>query len=314
MVNEQNLMSLRDAEAKYEEELALSNNGHKVLEMEYEEIPDFPVERLPIRLRAMANEVVDNFKIPYGLVAPMLISAVSCAMGKGVKLESGKGKKSKGNLFIIASAESGSGKSLAYKPIFKPIEDYEFAQSAQFEQLHMPKIQTEISVLEDEIKILKKNIGKSEGESRGNIIEQITNKNQEITKLKKKLVFPSIYCSDVTIEKLEMLMDTTGGVISILSADARKVFKNILGRHSKDSSPEDSTFLIGWTGDSDKIDRVGRDSIHLQEPCLSMFLAIQPDKLEEMFSKAELHDGGFLARCLVCHSNAEPQELEEEVA
>ena len=106
-------------------------------------------------------------------------------------------------------------------------------------------------------------------------------------------------------------MNENNCVLAILSPDARKVFKNILGRHSKDNSVDDSVFLMGWSGDTDKIDRVGRESITLQEPCLSMTLAIQPDKLEEIFSKRELHDGGFLPRCLVCHTNAKPQKIIE---
>jgi hypothetical protein len=60
------------------------------------------------------------------------------------------------------------------------------------------------------------------------------------------------------------------------------------------------------------VDRVGRESVLLHQPCVAMLVLTQPDLLHKLFSNERLLVGGFLARCLAVDSRMEIQDETEE--
>jgi len=58
-----------------------------------------------------------------------------------------------------------------------------------------------------------------------------------------------------------------------------------------------------------KVDRQGRDSLRLGNPCMTLLWALQPDALQMLLDEDSLQQGGWLARCLIAHTHAEPQHI-----
>ena len=61
------------------------------------------------------------------------------------------------------------------------------------------------------------------------------------------------------------------------------------------------------------MDRLGREPVLLQRPCLAALWLVQPDKIETLLGKTELTDGGMIPRLLVCHTRAMPRPIVDGV-
>ena len=109
---------------------------------------------------------------------------------------------------------------------------------------------------------------------------------------------PKLIVEDCTQEALELAMSQQKGVLALISPDARKVIKNLLGRHRKGQADEDF-YIKCWSGDIYVVDRISRGNIPpVRDPCLSMFLAVQPDLFRTLASHGELLESGFFTRLL----------------
>ena len=97
--------------------------------------------------------------------------------------------------------------------------------------------------------------------------------------------------------------------LASLSADAGAVVNNILGRYSKLGRTEENIYVKAFSGDYCKVDRIGRKSIVLKNPCLTVLLLVQPDKVESLLAESQLTEGGFIPRLDICHTDAEPMEI-----
>jgi hypothetical protein len=117
---------------------------------------------------------------------------------------------------------------------------------------------------------------------------------------------------NVTTEKLAVLLSQRKETLFSLSADAGSIVNNLLGRYAKGERTDESLYLKAWTGEPERVDRLGRESVSLRQPCLSALWLVQPDKVESLLANAALSDGGLLPRFLLCHSGCEPQEMADD--
>jgi hypothetical protein len=86
----------------------------------------FPIERLPGVYREMALAMVGKYQCGVNLPSMAVLGALSSAMGNRFLAANSVGlKDSQANLFQIAVAKSGDGKSQVMSCAFRPIEDYE---------------------------------------------------------------------------------------------------------------------------------------------------------------------------------------------
>ena len=114
---------------------------------------------------------------------------------------------------------------------------------------------------------------------------------------------------DVTTEKLAPMLSRPGETLFSVSSDAGAVVNNLLGRYSKGDRTDESIYLKAWTGERVKVDRLGRESVLLERPCLAALWCVQPDKVDALLSVQALSDGGLLPRLLVCHTGCEMREI-----
>ncbi|MBK8166587.1 MAG: DUF3987 domain-containing protein [bacterium] len=101
---------------------------------------------------------------------------------------------------------------------------------------------------------------------------------------------------DVTSESLEAVLRQQGGRIAIMS-DEGGPFELMGGRYSN-GVPNIDIYLKGHSGGQITTDRIGREGGSIQEPAVTIGLAIQPDVISSLRDKKGFRGRGLLARFL----------------
>ena len=178
----------------------------------------------------------------------------------------------------------------------------------------MPGLQAEAEMLESEIAKLKKNSFKGEsGMAREETRAAMQAKKKALADVNKKLNSPRLCCENVTSEKLAVMLQQNQEQLASLSADAKEIVDNLLGKYCKNDRTDDGVFVKAWSGDNCRVDRLGREPVSLQRPCAAALWFTQPDKLETLLGKSELTDGGLIQRLLPCHTRAMPRPIVDGV-
>jgi Protein of unknown function (DUF3987) len=238
---------------------------------------------------------------------------VSAAIGRGLEVKSGANRVTRGNLYILGSAESGSGKSETFRHLAKPFLEFETARVEDWKDEIRPELLAEAKVLEAEIANLTKLAAKANDTTeRENSRTQLKEKLAAQDKLATKLRTPVLSCEDVTGEKLAVLLAHNGEQWASLSADAVAIVNILLGRYNKLDRTDEGIYLKAFTGDRCKVDRQTRESILLESPSLAVLWFTQPDKLESLLAERSLSDGGLIPRLLACHTHSEAQEIVQD--
>src|SRR5215217_1597532 len=107
---------------------------------------------------------------------------------------------------------------------------------------------------------------------------------------------PRVLVDDASPERLTTLLADQGGRIALMSPEGG-VFDMMAGRYSQ-GVPNLDVYLKGHAGDALRVDRVGRPSDYIQNPALTIGLAVQPEVLQGLANKPGLRGRGLLGRFL----------------
>src|SRR6266496_4101388 len=75
----------------------------------------FPLRCLPPAGAEMAEAICATERTPESLAGCCVLGNLSASVGAGLQVRSGPNRVTRGNVFIVASGESGSGKSETYR-------------------------------------------------------------------------------------------------------------------------------------------------------------------------------------------------------
>jgi len=275
-----------------------------------EKILPFPLQYLPPAAQAMAEAIARTERTPETLAGCCVLGFLSASIGAGLQVTSGSNRVTRGNLYIMPSAESGSGKSETFRHAARPFLAYEYDLVERWKTEVLPGLQAEAELLESEIGGLKKKAFKGEsGIERATIRDELQAKKKALADVNARLNPPRLLCEDVTTEKLAVMLAHNQEQLASLSPDAGSIVNNLLGRYSKLDRTDEGIYLKAFSGDNCRVDRQGREPVLLQRPCLAALWLVQPDKLETLLGKTELTDGGMIPRLLVCHTLAQPRPI-----
>ena len=275
--------------------------------------PPFPTQCLPPDMADMVHEVAESLRVPDSLPALMALAIVAGSIGKGLSLDWRPGKSpTPANLFIIPTAESGSGKSECFKMLAAAFLAFERQLQDHWHAEVSPALQADIRFHEGQLKKLDRKLTKDSTSSDEAVRLRTETKHHlaQVEKLKSQLSEPKLSLQDATIEKAAVVMQSNQETAFSQSSDARKLVDNILGRYASNKNlADDSIYLNAYSGDAVMVDRQGRESVRLDSPCLTLLWALQPDALNMLLDEQSLQQGGFLGRCLMAHTHAEPQHV-----
>ena len=274
----------------------------------------FPLQHLPPAARDMAEAIARTERTPETLAGCCVLGFLSASIGAGLEVTSGPNRVTRANLYIMPSAESGSGKSETYRHAAKPFYAFEHDLIERWKDEDLPGLEADKEMLESEIAKLKKDAFKSEsGMGREEIRDELKAKKKALADVEAGLFAPALSCENVTSEKLAVMLAHNQEQIASLSPDAGDIVNNLLGRYSKLDRTDENIYLKAFSGDNCRVDRQGREPVLLQRPCLSALWLVQPDKIETLLGKTELTDGGMIPRLMVCHTCAMPRPIVDGV-
>jgi hypothetical protein len=274
------------------------------------EAAPFPVDALPPAMACLVLATSRSAYVPLAMPAVCALGVVSAAIGAGLEIVSGPERTTSANLFLIASGESGSGKSESCRPIIAPLIQYQAALLQTWKLKTHPEIQAEIARRELERKALEKKIAKAmrddnpEADELQRLQAQLAYPIARTDELKQRNA-PCIIVDDFTIEALAMRLQDNRETIFCFSSDARKTIQNLLGRYNPGKTTDESLLLKGYTREPHRADRAKGDPINLHRPCVSLSLFVQPDLVAKMIDEESLNASGMLARVLLCHTHAD---------
>ena len=273
----------------------------------------FPLDALPAGLAGIIAAVARTERVPVALPAVCAFGVASAALGAGLHVASGPNRTTRGNLFLLASAESGSGKSESFRLVAAPLLDHQTRLLESWRLKTSPQLHAELRVLEREIALLEKKAAKTGADDeRARMLGELEYKLARKDDLARRAALPCILAQDVTTERLAVLLRDNREVAFSASADARKLVDNLLGRYNPGKTTDESLYLSGYSGDYLRVDRQGRESVVLNKPCLSLCWFVQPDLLATMLDATSLSASGFLPRLLLCDTRATPRRIEGE--
>jgi hypothetical protein len=121
----------------------------------------FPIECMPPDMASMIRATSLTLGVPDSLPGLMALALTSACIGKGLLLAWRPGKASTpANLFVLLSAESGTGKSEGYKMIADPFLVFERAMQDQWRNEVMPQLQADLRYHEGQLKKLDRKLAK----------------------------------------------------------------------------------------------------------------------------------------------------------
>jgi replicative DNA helicase len=279
---------------------------------ESEILKPFPLECLPPLVQTYARQVSEVTKTPDRLVGCSALGVLSASIGKGLEVPSESYRATRGNLYILASAESGTGKSEAFRLMTGPLQEFEKEQRETWRENDCGDLLARRDLLEIDIADSKKAYAKMHHVDAG---EELKKYETDLEALKRKLHEPVFIVEDITTERLALDLSRNGETLASFSSDALVVVNVLLGRYNRLDRTDEGLYLKCFSGDPIRVSRVSRDgSISLFSPCLSALWLTQPDKLQAILDSKSLNEGGLVPRLLVCHTYCEAQFIPEEQA
>lgn len=283
-----------------------------------EDTPEpFPMECLPGAAGDMAREIARvTTSQSEPLAAAAVLGILSASIGAGIEVSTGGERRTRGNLFTLAIADSGTGKGEAYKLAADPFEALEAEEIESFEMHTKPRLLAELNVATARANKLCKDAAKeSDRHAKQGTLAEYQTAEEEKADLQRQIESaPRWKVADATKEALAIVMQgQPGEAAASLSSEARGIFSIVKGRYSKEGGDEDF-YCSGYSGDSLTVDRAGRPRVTLRRPCLSILWMIQPDAARKAFDDDSMTESGLLPRFLIFDPKAEPQERDTQPA
>ncbi|MFA7011136.1 MAG: YfjI family protein, partial [Bacilli bacterium] len=251
-------------------------------------LPSFPINVLAPAARDYCLEVAESTQTPPDMAFVSALAILALAMQKNYKVVGKTDWEEQLSLYVMIVAEPSDRKSAVLNQMVKVIHAFE----ANYNNSH----QTELQKNHDEYNRLKNHKAKILKDLENNKATQ-EDYDAVVDKLVnfKLLNSLNLTLDDVTTESIAENMSTQNGCISIVSSEGGMV-DIISGLYSKLVNLD--IYLKGYSGDSLKVDRIGRDSLYIPNPRLTILLTVQPKVLENFITNPTFEGRGLTARFL----------------
>lgn len=272
---------------------------------------DFPLECLPDDLQRTVIEFSRCIQSPPEFVALPMLAVLAAAIGVGLEIKTWHASL-RANLFVLLVAASGTGKSFVARWISQPLRNIERQWHSYWKTTTEPESKAAVRIQQSLIEVLEKEAKKaSDGAALEQIQSSIAKAEQELERAKSQLSAPQMTVADITREKLALALGKhPRECLASISGEARGPIDVVMGRYNKKT--DEDIYLASFSGDSCRIDRMNGTTVNLHRPCLTLFWAFQPDKLDELVESKSMMESGFLARCLIVRPDVKVQQIQPD--
>lgn len=252
------------------------------------DLPTFPVDALPETVRRYVLAVAESTQTSVDMAAVEALGVVSlCSQGKYF-IRGNADWAEPLNIYTVVILSPAERKSSVLSMMIRPVEEYEKEENSR-RNAGIIESQMVLSRLEKEKRCLVERASKGKATE-----EEVRAKAAEIAKYEpiKPL---RLFVDDVTSEKLTSVLAENKGCAAVVSAEGG-IFDIISGLYSRNVNID--VFLKGHSGDTIRVDRIGRASESIIHPALTMVLAVQPEVLNGLMSNNTFRGRGLTARFL----------------
>ncbi len=262
-------------------------------------LPEFPIESFPTGLcvfREFCAAVAESYQVPIDMPAMLILAVGAAALAKRVKVHVRGDHHEPVNIFVSVAMEPANRKSGVFRTVAQPLQEFERSENERLAPI-IEERQTEREILEKRLEEAKKKASRAKpGTERKKLAKDALDLTEELRQF--EVLFPPRYVADdATPERLTTLLKHHGGRMALLSPEG-DTFDLMAGRYSKNGCTNLGVYLKAHAGDDIRVDRVARPSEFVQEPALTLGLAVQPDVLCGLMAKPGFRGRGLLGRFL----------------
>lgn len=248
------------------------------------ELPPFPTDILPQDMAEYIRAVATAYHCPEDMPAMLLMAITATAIQGKVVIRPQQKWIEQASLYIMVLMESGQRKSPVFKEMLRPLKEFE-RQVQQYQSAALIENQTARELLEKERKAAINSLEK----------ERALEIDKELSDLPELYEY-RLTVDNATSEKLAILLKENPQGLGLFAPEADAI-ENIAGKYSSGRS-DCKIYLRAFSGDGFAYDRIGRASIIVDNPALSIGLCVQPTVLENLQHKREFREVGLLPRFL----------------
>lgn len=251
-------------------------------------LPAFPIDALPDVLKNYVSDVAESTQTPIDMAGVASLALMSIAMQPRYKVFGKADWEEQLSLYCMIVAEPSDRKSAVFNQIIKVIQAFE-AEYNEHHSIDFLKSQEEHASLEKRYKKATKEY--ENGKITKDEYDDAFNKYAS-----HKMIKPiSLTLDDVTSESLTNEIESQDGCIALVSSEGG-IFDILSGSYT--NFPNIDIFLKGYSGDFIKVSRIGRPSLYVKNPRLTILLTVQPKVLESVVNNGTFTGRGLSARFL----------------
>lgn len=262
------------------------------------ELTPYPIDALPVLVRAAVIEVQSFTKAPIPLVASTALAALSLAIQAHADVKRSENLSGPSSLFLLTIADSGERKSTCDSFFKNAIAEYERREEESTKTMVI-SYKADIQAWEAKKSGITQKIAMLAKEGKSTVQHESDLRSLQTEEPKPPRI-PKLILGDETPESLAWGLANRWPSSGVLSSEAGIVF----GSHGmgKESAMRNMSRLnVFWDGGSFDVGRRSSDSYTVRDARLTMGLLVQEATLREFLDKAGAlaRGSGFLARFLV---------------
>jgi hypothetical protein len=258
-------------------------------------LPPFPTHSLPRIVQDMVREVAEARQVPEDLPGVLALGVLAAAGGGAYRVRVDRCYSEPLNNYVVSAMGPGERKSATMADVTAPL----YSAEAVLQADAAPRISEakQRRAIEDErLKRLHKDAANlSDANDRANAAAEALELAKKLTEVPAE---PRLIVGDITPEKMAEIMSKQRERLAVVDAEGSCLFEVLGGRYSKNGEPPVELFLRAHAGDPFRGDRVGRESIALQHPALTLVATVQPYVLRGLAKKAGFRERGLVGRLL----------------
>ncbi|MEX0624566.1 DUF3987 domain-containing protein [Saccharospirillum sp.] len=265
----------------------------EVVALDVEPPRTVPVDEWPHVIGDYALALSTETETPAELPALLLLGTLSAAAQRLADVQVKPGYREPINVYTAVALPPATRKSGVFKRATKPLIKWEADQREKVEA-ERKAAESRLKTHKERVSNLRKQAAKAKGDTEADALaDQVAELEANEPQIPRH---PRLFTSDVTTEHLATMMNDHGGVMAGMSPEGG-IFETMAGRYNQ-GTPNIDLYLMAHAGDAVRVDRGSKAAVILDNPRLSMALAVQPDVLDAMSTKPGFKGRGLLGRFL----------------
>lgn len=260
------------------------------------EAPTFPTGALPEPLAEFVAQVADAYDVDAAMPGAWALGVLSAACVGRLKTQPREGWTEHGPLWPCVVAEPGERKTPILRTLRKPLDDTEATIVADAMN-GRDVAEATASAAHKASTTAEKDLATAMGDGDPDKIATAQARLTELVEKERELRLPPVpklVGDDATSAKLHDLLAAHGGRFAVFSVEGDTLYRRLASGDGDFQGP----YLAGHGGDTLRRALVGRHVADVDDPALTVVMAVQPEVLRARGSADDLVSTGFRDRFL----------------